>query len=79
MVRVGIDVGGTGIQVGVLDQKNRILAEESIPTNTSIPFSEQIHQLATCIFTAVASAGVKMDRVESVGAGIPGIAICPRV
>ncbi|MBR6165648.1 MAG: ROK family glucokinase [Clostridia bacterium] len=74
MVRVGIDVGGTGIQVGVLDQKNRILAEESIPTNTSIPFSEQIHQLATCIFTAVASAGVKMDRVESVGAGIPGIA-----
>ena len=29
MVRVGIDVGGTGIQVGVLDEQMNILAEGS--------------------------------------------------
>ncbi len=40
MIRIGIDVGGTGIQFGALDNKMNILAEDSIPTNTSIPFSE---------------------------------------
>ena len=74
MIRVGIDVGGTGIQVGVVDENLNILSEASIPTCTSIPFSEQIHQIADCVKSAVRTSGYDMQHIISIGAGIPGIA-----
>ena len=74
MVRVGIDVGGTGIQVGVLDEQRNILAEGSIPTCTAIPFSEQVALITECVLGTVTGAGLNADQIESVGAGIPGIA-----
>ena len=30
MIRIGIDVGGTGIQTGIVNEQGAILAEESI-------------------------------------------------
>ena len=74
MIRIGIDVGGTGIQVGVLDEQRKILVEESIPTRTSIPFSEQIAHIAECVLYATEKAGFTPGQIESIGAGIPGIA-----
>ena len=74
MVRIGIDVGGTGIQVGVIDEKMTILAEGSIPTRTALPFPEQIRQIADCVLATVAEAGLTADQIASVGVGIPGIA-----
>ena len=41
MYRIGIDVGGTGIQVGIVNEKFQIVAEQSIVTQTDIPFEEQ--------------------------------------
>ena len=32
MIRIGLDVGGTGIQVGAVDEEMRIIAQSSIPT-----------------------------------------------
>ena len=75
MKRIGIDVGGTGIQIGVVDESYRILAEESIPTQTLIPFPEQIRAMADCICKVTEKAGLKTDEIESIGAGIPGIAL----
>lgn len=74
MVRIGIDVGGTGIQIGVVDKKNRIIREGSIPTRTDIPFEKQLKQIADCVISTVNSAGLSVDDIESVGVGIPGIA-----
>ena len=74
MVRVGIDIGGTGIQIGVLDEKLSLIAEGSIPTRTDLPFSEQIRQMADCVLDTVRSAGCDKKDICMVGAGIPGIA-----
>ena len=74
MIRIGIDVGGTGIQVGVLDQKRTILAESSIATCTSISFAEQVSRITECVLSTAASAGFREEQIESVGVGIPGIA-----
>jgi len=74
MYRIGIDVGGTGIQIGVIDENLKVVAEGSIPTRTSIPFSEQIAQIASCVVSTATSAGLKREQIVSVGAGIPGIA-----
>lgn len=74
MYRIGIDVGGTGIKVGILDDSLKILAEDSIPTCTSVPFSEQIERIVGCVVSVAASVGLTRDRIEHVGVGIPGIA-----
>ena len=74
MIRVGVDVGGTGIQVGVVSTKNRIVLERSIPTRTDLAFEEQVRQIAECILSTVHEAGFSQEDIESVGVGIPGIA-----
>lgn len=73
MYRIGIDVGGTGIKVGVIDEKLKILAENSIHTCTSIPFSEQVGRIAECVLATAADAGLSHDQIVSVGVGIPGV------
>ena len=75
MKRIGIDVGGTGIQIGVVDENHRILAEDSIPTQTAIPFADQVRAMADCILKVTEKAGLKIEEIESIGAGIPGIAL----
>ena len=74
MIRIGVDVGGTGIQIGVVDRKNRIVQEGSIPTRTDLPFEEQLRQMADCIRVTVQAAGFSDNDIESIGIGIPGIA-----
>ena len=74
MIRIGIDVGGTGIQIGVVNRKNSIMKEGSIPTRTDIPFEQQIRQMADCVVATVHAAGLNVEDIESIGVGIPGIA-----
>ena len=74
MIRIGIDIGGTGIQIGIVSTKNRIIREESIPTRADLPFEKQIELIASCVISTVRDAGFSEDDIESVGVGIPGIA-----
>ena len=74
MYRIGIDIGGTGIKVGVVSEELKILAEGSIPTCITIPFSEQIERIVSCVLSVAESAGLDKERIVSVGVGIPGIA-----
>ncbi|MER2056285.1 MAG: ROK family protein, partial [Clostridia bacterium] len=73
-MRIGIDVGGTGIQVGLVNKDLQIISEASIPTRTDIDFDEQVRQMAACVLSVISSAGIDPEDVESVGVGIPGIA-----
>ena len=73
MYRIGIDVGGTGIKVGVIDEKLKILAEKSIHTCTTIPFPEQVGRIAECVLATAEAAGLRRDQIVSVGVGIPGV------
>ena len=74
MIRIGIDVGGTGIQIGVVNRKNTIMKEGSIPTRTDLPFDQQVKQMADCVVETVHAAGLTVEDIESIGVGIPGIA-----
>ena len=46
MIYVGIDVGGTGIQVGLVDESGKILCKGGIVTRTDIPFDMQVKAMA---------------------------------
>lgn len=75
MIRVGIDIGGTGIKIGLVDEKLKLIGEGSIPTRTDIPFEDQVAAIARCVTDTAAAAGIqRKEDIASVGVGIPGIA-----
>lgn len=74
MVRIGVDVGGTGIKLGVVSDAGQILTKESIPTQIDLPVEEQVNQITDAIIRIASAAGFSPDEIDSVGIGIPGIA-----
>lgn len=74
MVYIGIDIGGTGIQTGVVDKQGNILGKTSIPTRTDLPFSEQVSQMAQSVLQVLEQCGYTVEDVHSIGLGVPGIA-----
>ena len=77
MIRIGMDIGGTGIQIGAVNEENRIIAQSSIPTRTDLPFVEQVEQMVDCIHSLLNPSVdplLSLDQVLSIGAGIPGLA-----
>lgn len=71
---IGVDLGGTNIVAGVVNENYEIIAKASVKTN--LPRSEQ--EIAADIVKvskqAVADAGLTMAHIEWVGMGTPGIA-----
>lgn len=74
MVYIGIDVGGTGVQVGVVSEQGQILATDSFPTGVGRPYQAMVQDMVRCTKSAVTKAGLTLEDVKSIGLGIPGIA-----
>ena len=72
MYRLGIDLGGTNIVAGVVDENYEIIAKASCKTNVPRPESEICDSMAEVAKKAVEKAKLTMDDIESVGIGVPG-------
>lgn len=72
MYKLGIDLGGTNIVAGVVDENYKIVATAKIKTNTPRPAEEIIDDMAKAAKTAVSNAGLKMEDIEAMGVGSPG-------
>ena len=87
MVYIGFDVGGTGVQVGVVNALGEILCKGNMVTRTDIPVAAQIKAMADCALDTLDRSGYTLDEVKSLGAGLPGvvdprtghIAFCPNL
>ncbi len=73
---VGIDLGGTNIAAGVVDEKFRIIARSKLKTNRELPGDEVIRCCAEAARLAVENAGLKMENISAVGLGSPGTVNC---
>ena len=71
---VGIDLGGTNIVAGVVDENFNILVKESTKTKTPRPAQEIADDMVMVTKKAVEKAGLTMDQIDSVGVGTPGTA-----
>lgn len=71
---VGIDLGGTNIVAGVVDEQYNILAKASTKTNCPRPDREIARDMAKMAIQAVENAKLTMDQIEWIGIGTPGIA-----
>ncbi len=72
MVRIGIDLGGTNIVAGVMDDHYQLLAKAKCKTNASRPAREIVTDMARMAREAAEKAGVSMSEVAHVGVGSPG-------
>lgn len=73
MVYIGIDIGGTGIQMGIVDEKGNILEKGAIVTKIEDGYENQIHDMADCALETLARSGYTLDDVHSIGVGVPGV------
>ena len=73
MLNIGIDLGGTGIKAGLVDEKGSILYKLSCPTLVERGHEAVIHDMAQLALRVVSESGHDLSEVSSVGIGIPGI------
>jgi len=69
---IGIDLGGTNIAVGLVDEQGNIIRKESIPTGAKRHYSEIIKDMADLSKKVCADSGVSLDDIKSIGIGSPG-------
>ena len=74
MVYIGIDLGGTGIKVGVVDESGAILSQGETPTLAGRPYEDIIRDMGCCMLEVMARGGFEEKDVASIGVGIPGVA-----
>lgn len=71
---VGIDLGGTNIVAGVVDENYNIISKASTKTNCPRPEKEIADDMAKMALQAVKNANLEISNIEWIGIGTPGIA-----
>ena len=69
---LGIDLGGTNIVAGVVNQNHQILSRGKRKTTVPCSENEMIAQLANAAQAALEDANQSMDQISWVGIGCPG-------
>ena len=72
MRKIGIDLGGTNIAAGIVDENGVILCKDSVPTGASRPKEEIINDIAALCRTLTAKMGLTLSEIDSVGIAVPG-------
>ena len=72
MYYVGIDLGGTNIKTGVVDEQGKIIAKSSIPTKSERTADEVAFDMAFEVLNLVKSQKISLDELVGVGIGSPG-------
>ncbi|MBR1821564.1 MAG: ROK family protein [Clostridia bacterium] len=73
MLYIGIDLGGTGIKAGVVDEKGVIIAKGSCPTAPERGYEAVIHDMAMLAIDVAKQSGHAMNEIKAIGIGLPGI------
>lgn len=72
MYHIGIDLGGTNIAVGVVDEQYNIVGRGKVKTARADSAEGTVEDMATAVRMAVENAGVSMDEVADIGVAAPG-------
>ena len=70
--KVGVDLGGTNIAVGVIDENYNIIGRGRLKTNVPRPAEEIFADIVKGVKIAAENAKISLDQIESIGIGTPG-------
>ncbi len=75
MYRIGIDLGGTNIAVGLVNERCEIVRKSSTPTHATTRTAQEIVEAMGALCKEICAAqGIELSEVEAVGVASPGIA-----
>ncbi|MCL2531730.1 MAG: ROK family protein [Oscillospiraceae bacterium] len=72
MYKLGVDLGGTNISVGVVDGDWKIVGRGKRKTLAGRPAEQVLEDIAAACNDAVADAGLTKEQIESIGLATPG-------
>ena len=72
MYYLGVDLGGTNIAIGLVNEKYEIVLKDKVRTGAARPTGEIMDDMANLCKSIVERAGVSMEEVASVGIAAPG-------
>ncbi len=70
---VGIDFGGTGIKVGIIDEKGNILIKDSFVTDPRKSGNEIVEHIAECTKKVINDSKLPQEHILGIGIGSPGL------
>ena len=74
MYRIGVDLGGTNIAVGLVDEEKKLVKKKSVPTGAERPAEQIVDDIAAVCRALCTETGVPLSEIVSVGIATPGIA-----
>ncbi len=72
MYYVGIDIGGTGIQAGVVDELGKIIFKKECITDVNGGFEKIIEDINKLVRDMIKENDINIDDIKSIGCGLPG-------
>ncbi len=73
MYYLGIDIGGTNLSVGVVDENYNVIGRGSRRSHVPRPIEEFCDDIAAAALDAVSDAGLTLSDFENCGIGCPGV------
>ena len=73
-IRLGIDLGGTKILAGVVDDQGRILGSAKRKTRAERGVDEVITRIVKTAHDAVSASKLDLQTIKAIGIGAPGVA-----
>jgi glucokinase len=74
---VGLDVGGSSMKGGVVDDAGKPLGAATLPTEAERGQEFGLERMCETIRAAVKQAGLTMDRIDAIGVATPGLMDIP--
>ena len=74
MFRIGIDLGGTNIAAGLVNESYQIVRKDSVPTNAHRDPALIVDDIAMLCKRLCADQGIALSDVDAIGIASPGIA-----
>ena len=73
MLRLGVDVGGTFIKAGVVDESYCIVKKVSVPTGGNAGYQALVNNIVRVCELAAEESGHALSEFAAVGIGVPGL------
>lgn len=73
-MRIGVDLGGTNIAVGLVDDEGRIVATGSRPTKPERGYEAVAKDIAEIALELINRTNTDIKEIKSMGIGVPGVA-----
>jgi len=70
---VGIDLGGTFIKVGIVDDLGNVIYQDKVPTESEFGAERVATNIANLAKALMARVGLTADDMEGIGMGVPGM------